>query len=388
MRSEADGRTGALSRVRVIEFAGLGPAPFAATMLADHGAEVVRITRPGAASVLPGDPDQDVLARSRTSLAVDLSREAGRAVARALCAKADVVLEGFRPGVMERLGLGPERLLVENARLVFARMTGWGQTGPNASTAGHDINYAALSGALHAIGRRGEKPAIPLNLVADFGGGGLLMAFAIVAALLEAGASGRGQVIDCDMVSGSALLMSMTYSLYAQGHWRDEREANLLDGAAPFYDCYEAADGRHLAVGAIEPQFYGKMRATFGLAGDSALRRQDDPSSWPRQKARLAEVVATRSRDAWMELFEGSDACVAPVLSLAEAPLHPHNRARGAFVELDGVTQPAPAPRFSATPAAAPRPLRRSAEATSEVLLAAGFGRDAIGALAAEGVVA
>jgi len=360
---------GPLHGTRVIEFAGIGPAPFCCMVLADMGAEVVRIDRAsqGAASAL-FDPAKNILNRGRRALALDLKQATDVAVALRLVERADILIEGFRPGVMERLGLGPETCLERNAKLVFGRMTGWGQSGPLSRTAGHDINYLGLSGALHAIGRKDSGPVPPLNLVADFGGGAMLLAVGVLAALIEARQSGRGQVVDAAMTDGSALLMAMTYSLKAMGQWSNERQANLLDGGAHFYDTYACADGKWLAVGPIEPQFYQLLLDKCGIS-DARLRSQSDPAAWPALKEELRQVFRTRSRDAWCAHFDGSDACVTPVLDLDEAPVHDHNRARDTFVEHDGLLQPAPAPRFSRTPSeiGAP-PFRDNARDTAAVL--------------------
>ncbi len=345
---------GPLAGVKVLEFAGLGPAPFCAMVLADLGADVVRIVRPGVAA----DP-ADVTGRSRRQLALDLRSAEGADAARGLAAQADLLVEGFRPGVMERLGLGPEPLLALRPPLVYGRMTGWGQTGPLAAAAGHDINYIALAGALHAIGRPGAPPVPPLNYVGDFGGGGMLLAVGLLAALHEARSSGRGQVIDCAMTDGTALLSAFLYAWRAQGQWAAPPGHNLLDGGAPFYDCYECADGRFVAVGALEPQFYALLRERCGLA-DPLFDAQLDRARWPAQKAALAAVFRRRTRDDWCALLEGSDACFAPVLDWDEAPAHPHNAARGTYVAVDGVVQPAPAPRFSRTPAVPPQPIRET----------------------------
>ena len=343
-------RPGALAGVRIVELAGIGPAPFCGMMLADHGAEVIHVHRPGARA-----PDRDPLLRSRTLVAADLKTPEGLAIVRDLTAGADGLIEGFRPGVLERLGLAPDDLLAANPRLVIGRMTGWGQTGPLAQAAGHDINYIALSGALHAFGRAGDNPTPPINMVGDFGGGGMLLAFGMLAGILSARATGRGQVIDCAMTEGSALLMTMIWGFRNTIGWRDERGANLLDSGAHFYDSYACADGRFVALGAIEPQFYAAFRARAGIADDSAYDMQMDRDRWPALKDRLAALFLTKPRDAWIALMDDADACLAPVLSFAEAPAHPHNIARGSFTELAGIVQPAPAPRFSATPAPPPR---------------------------------
>ncbi|MDX2335753.1 CaiB/BaiF CoA transferase family protein [Brevundimonas vesicularis] len=342
---------GPLAGLRIVEFAGIGPGPFAAMMLADHGAEVIRIERPGAAAN-PMDP----LLRSRRSVVLDLKSHDDRESVRDLCRSADGVIEGFRPGVMERLGLGPDVLRADNPKLVYGRMTGWGQHGPLSAAAGHDINYIALSGVLAACGREGEKPTPPINLAGDFGGGAMMLAFGMVAALLHVRMGGQGQVIDCAMTDGSALLMAMMWGFRAQGQWRDIRGVNLLDTGAPFYDTYETADGGHVALGAIEPQFYAEFRARAGIADRKDFDSQDDPSRWPEQKAALAEIFRTRTRAEWSAVMEGSDACCLSVLGFAEAVQHPHNLARDVFIDVGGVVQPAPAPRYSATPCARPTP--------------------------------
>lgn len=346
---------GPLHGVRVIELAGLGPAPFCAMVLADLGADVLRIDRPTGAPV--GEPRTnawDVLNRSRSGVAVDLRSDEGVTLVRRLAAQADVLVEGFRPGVAERLGLGPDVLLEANPRLVYGRMTGWGQEGPMAPRAGHDLTYLALSGALAHIGRVDQPPTPPLNLVADFGGGGMLLATGIMAALVERAGSDRGQVVDAAMVDGAALLMGPLFGAWASGFWNEARGTNLLDSGAPFYDVYECADGRWLAIGAIEPQFYAQLLDGLGLAGDDTLPDQNDAARWPELHERIAQVVRTRSRDDWAAHFEGTDACVAPVLTMGEAPTHPHAVARGAFADVEGVPQPGPAPRFDRTPLAAP----------------------------------
>ena len=334
--------TGPLDGLRIVELAGIGPVPFAGMMLADHGAEVIRVERPGAAPSA-GDP----LLRSRTAINLDLKSADGGAELRALCKSADGLIEGFRPGVMERLGVGPEVLLRDNPNLVYGRMTGWGQDGPLAQTAGHDINFIALSGTLGALGRAGDKPTPPINLVGDFGGGGMLLAFGMVSALLAVKSGGSGQVVDCAMTDGSALLMAMMWGFRAQGRWADQRGTNVIDTGAPFYDTYETADGLFVAVGAIEPQFYAELRRVLGIAGDARFDAQFDPTQWCAQKAELAKLFKARTRDEWVALFDQAEACVTPVLSMAEALENPHNRSRGTFVTIDGVPQPAPAPRFT-----------------------------------------
>jgi alpha-methylacyl-CoA racemase len=338
--------SGPLTGLKVVEMAGLGPAPFCGMLLADMGAEVLRIARPEKAGA--GNAKFDVFSRGKQSLHADLRDPTALAAVLEIIAKADALIEGFRPGVMERLGLGPDVCLALNPRLVFGRMTGWGQTGPLAHAAGHDINYIALSGALHAIGPRGEKPTVPLNYIGDFGGGGMLLGFGLVCALLEAKTSGKGQVVDAAMTDGAALLSTMMYGMHGQNMWSNQRGENLLDGGAHFYDTYTCADGKHIAIGAIEPQFYALLMKLLGIT-DVAFAAQMKPSAWPDLKARLAALFATRTREAWCELLEGTDACFAPVLDWDEAPQHAHNVARGTFVTTDGVVQPAPAPRFSRT---------------------------------------
>jgi alpha-methylacyl-CoA racemase len=341
---------GPLAGIRVVEMVGLGPCPFAAMMLADMGAEVIRIDRktaPGADNPFPMLGTKfDVMARGRRSLALDLKQPAAKEVVLALLDQADVVLEGFRPGVMERLGFGPDACHARNPKLVYGRVTGWGQHGPLAQAAGHDLNYIALTGMLHAMGRADTPPAPPLNLVGDFGGGGMMMAFGVVCAVLEARTSGRGQVVDAAMTDGAALLGAMMYGLRAFGSWHDGREANLLDGGAPFYDSYACADGKFITIGSLEPQFYALLLQLTG-ATDPAFHAQMDETSWPQMKQRFTALFRTRGRDDWCAVLEGTDVCFAPVLDMAEAPAHPHNAARGTFIDIDGVTQPAPAPRFS-----------------------------------------
>jgi alpha-methylacyl-CoA racemase len=372
---------GPLAGLRVIEMVGLGPCPFAAMMLADMGAEVIRIDRKSAASA--GGPfpmlgtKYDVMARNRRSLALDLKQPEAREVLLQLVGKADVLLEGFRPGVMERLGLGPEECSARNPKLVYGRVTGWGQDGPLAQMAGHDINYIALSGMLHAMGRADTPPAPPLNLVGDFGGGGMMLAFGVLCAVLEAKQSGKGQVVDAAMTDGSALLGAMMYGLRAFGMWRGEREANMLDGGAPFYDTYACSDGKFISVGAIEPQFYTRLLALCG-ADDPDLQKQWSLRDWPQLKIKFATLFKSRTRDEWCALLEGTDACFAPVLDMAEAPAHPHNQARGTFVDVDGVTQPAPAPRFSRT---APGKVEPPRDDSAGILTDWGWPPDAIEAL-------
>ncbi len=342
--------SGALAGLKIVEMEGIGPGPFAGMMLADHGAEVIRIARPGVRI----DPS-DVLARSRSRVELDLKSEAGRAAARALIRDADGLIEGYRPGVMERLGLGPEVLLADNPKLVYGRMTGWGQEGPLAHAAGHDINYIAITGALNAFGRRGEKPTPPINMVGDFGGGGMMLAFGMLAGVLSARTTGKGQVIDCAMTDGASLLMGMIWGFRGQGIWSDERGANYLDTGAPYYDTYETADGEFIAIGSIEPPFYARMLQATGLSDDPLFLDQNEPGGIETRRARLTDIFRRKTREEWRALMEGTDACFAPVLSFVEAPEHPHNKAREAFITLNGVVQPAPAPRFSLTPAPQPR---------------------------------
>ena len=348
--------SGPLEGVRIIELAGLGPAPFAGMMLADAGADIIRVDRSDRATYPPREePHVDLMNRGRRSVAVDLKNPDGVALVLRLVEGADGLMEGFRPGVAERLGLGPDVCLARNPRLVYGRMTGYGQEGPMAQAAGHDIDYIALSGALEAMGRAGERPLPPLNLVGDFGGGGMLLAYGMVAAILGARTTGQGQVIDAAMVDGAASLMTMTYTLRSAGIWQDARGTNLLDTGAHFYEVYETSDGRYFSVGAIEPQFYAELIRLLGLE-DEELPHQMDREQWPAMKRRFAEVFATRSRDEWAGVFDGSDACAAPVLGVGEATEHPHNKVRGTFTEVAGVVQPAPSPRFLGTPGAIRRP--------------------------------
>jgi len=364
---------GPLDGIRILEIAGIGPGPFCAMMLADMGAEVLRIDR--AQNVRDFDPERpslDLLNRGRRSAAFDLKHPDGIEAVLRLVGKADALLEGFRPGVMERLGLGPDVCLERNPRLVYGRMTGWGQDGPLASVAGHDINYIALSGALHAIGRKGEAPVPPLNLVGDFGGGGMLLAYGMVCALLERERSGKGQVVDAAMVDGSAALMAIFFGARAAGWWHDERGTNMLDTGAHFYDVYETRDGKYVSIGSIEPQFYRELLEKTGLAGEE-LPHQMDRSQWPALKERLAAIFKSKTRDEWCEIMEGSDICFAPVLDMGEAPQHPHNRARRTFIEVAGTIQPRPAPRFSRTQSGVRRPPPHAGQHTDEALREWGF---------------
>ncbi|MGW6458334.1 CaiB/BaiF CoA transferase family protein [Streptomyces sp. NPDC055078] len=361
---------GPLTGIRVLELGGIGPGPYAGMLLGDLGAEIIRLDRPeyaGKRSIQP------VLHRNRRSIAVDLKSPEGIEVVRTLADSADALIEGFRPGVAERLGLGPGELLARNPRLVYGRMTGYGQDGPMAQEPGHDINYIALSGALHAIGTA-DEPVVPLNVAGDMGGGGVFLALGVVSAVLSARATGEGQVVDAAMTDGSASLLAMVYGFMAQGTWRDERAANPIDGAAPWYAVYRCSDGRHMSVGAAEPQFYAGMLRVLGLADDPDFARQHDRSAWPAMRKRLTAVFATRTRDEWAAAFHGRDTCAAPVLSLREAPLHPHNTARGTFrTGAHGGPEPAPAPRFSGTPAAEPAPAPAVGADTADVLAAGGF---------------
>jgi len=354
---------GPLKGFKIIELVGIGPGPFCGMMLADMGAEVISIERsyPGAGK------SADVAMRGRRSVALNLKTPEGVETLLQLCEQADAIFEGFRPGVAEKLGVGPEQCMARNPKLVYGRITGWGQDGPLAQTAGHDINYIALSGVLHAIGNKGGKPMAPLNLVGDFGGGGMMLAFGIVCGLLEAQKSGKGQVIDSSMVDGSAALMTMFFTLRGYGMFSEERGAGLLDGGAHFYDTYETSDAKHIALGAIEPQFYSLLLEKAGLDQEQ-YGEQMDMGQWDKHKETLAEVFKTKTRDQWCELLEGTDACFSPVLSIWEAPEHPHNKARGTFTEVDGVVQPAPTPRFSRTEAEIIQGPRAPGEDTDAVL--------------------
>jgi alpha-methylacyl-CoA racemase len=345
---------GPLQGVRVVEFAGIGPGPFCGMLLADLGADVVRIDRRGTPGGLLGAiGGTSLLDRGKRSIALDLKDAADLEVVRALVARADVLLEGFRPGVMERLGLGPADLLAANPALVYGRMTGWGQTGPLSHSAGHDIGYIALTGALGATGRPDERPTPPMNLLGDFGGGGVFLALGAAAALVHARATGEGQVVDAAIVDGTAVLTTMIHGMLGAGAWVDRRGVNLLDTGAPFYDVYRCADGHFVAVGALEEKFYAALMEGLGLAGDPAVPPREDPRRWPELRALFTDRFAARTRAEWWEVFRGTDACVAPVWSLTEATTDPHNRARDVFVEVGGRVQPAPAPRFSATPGVA-----------------------------------
>ena len=381
---------GPLSHVTVIELAGIGPGPFACMMLADLGATVVRVDR------LPGPPstggledlmrNDSIVDRGRRSVSVNMKDPRGVEAVLQLVAGADILVEGFRPGVAEKLGVGPQACQARNPRLVYGRMTGWGQTGPLAQAAGHDINYIALSGALHAMGEADRPPTPPLNLVGDYGGGGMLLVVGVLAALAEAQRSGQGQVVDAAMTDGAALLMAAQYGLMAKGFWQDRRQSNFLDGAAHFYGVYACADGRHVSIGAIEPQFYARLLALCGV-DDPQFAHQWAQAEWPALRRKLETVMRQRTRDEWCALLEGSDACFAPVLSMAEAPLHPQNQARGTFVASRGITQPAPAPRFDRTPSELPPPAPRVGADTQELLSRAGLAPETLRALQEAGVI-
>jgi alpha-methylacyl-CoA racemase len=374
-------RSGPLVGLKVLEFAGIGPAPFCAMLLADLGADIVRIDRIGG----PTWRRSDVTFRSRRSVAMDLKSPAAIEACLKLIERADALIEGFRPGVMERLGLGPDQALARNPALVYGRMTGFGQTGPYARAAGHDINYIALSGALHAVGTA-ERPIPPLNLTGDYGGGGAYLAFGLLAAVIHAKSTGEGQVVDCAMVDGSASLMAHMYGWFADGRWRDEREANVIDGGSHFYNAYRCADGGWVSFAAAEPQFYAAFRQALGLT-DPDFDAQFDRARWPQLRAKVAEVVARKTRAEWTALLAGTDVCFAPVLSLAEAPAHPVNAERGTFVEVEGVAQPAPAPRFSRTPGAVQRPPSPPGADTREALSDWGLEPAEIEALAEQGAI-
>jgi len=346
---------GPLTGLRFVEMAGIGPAPFAAMVLADLGAEGIRIESPRPGLML-GDPLRDITRRGRTGVVVDIRQDAGRELVLDLVSESHVLIEGFRPGVMERLGLSPEASLARRQSLVYGRMTGWGQEGPWARSAGHDLDYIAVAGVLAHIARRDQPPTPPLNLVGDYGGGAMLLLVGVLSALWHAERTGEGQVVDAAMVDGAALLMSLFHSMSAIGMWHEEAGVNLLDSGTPFYDAYRTADGKWLAVACLEPQFYAEWLRLAGLESED-LPAQFDLAGWSVLRQRFAEVVATRTRDAWAALAEGTDACVAPVLTMAEAPRHPHLAARRTFVEVDGMMQAAPAPRFSGTPAGDPRPV-------------------------------
>jgi len=376
---------GPLQGIRVIEMAGLAPGPFCAMMMADMGAQVLRIERPG--GTRPGVSDRlSLLNRSRRTVVFDLKSPPAIAAVVRLVARADALIEGFRPGVMERLGLGPDVCLQANQRLVYGRMTGWGQDGPLAGAPGHDLNYIALAGVLHGIGRPSEPPTIPLNLVGDFAGGGMLLAFGILCALIEAMRSGRGQVVDAAMVDGAALLMTYMFGMRAQGAWSDVRGENPIDGASPWYQVYATRDGHYVTVANVEQKFHDELLRLMGLDGEN-LPAQHDRQNWPRLRARLAELFKSKTRAEWCAQLEGAETCFAPVLTIPEAMAHPHNRARGTFIELDGVMQPAPAPRFSRSQPEAPRLPDEPGGDAPALLADWGFSGQEVDALRAHGAV-
>lgn len=380
---------GPLAGIRIVEFAGIGPGPFCGMMLADHGAEVIRIDRAsGSRGGSQPVTSLDVLARGRKSIAIDLKSAEGVALARKIAASADGIIEGFRPGVMERLGLGPEELLADNPKLVYGRMTGWGQTGPYAPYAGHDINYIALAGALAHFGRAGGKPTPPINMVGDFGGGGMMLAFGMVSALLHVARGGQGQVIDAAMTDGTAVLMSMMHGMKAMGVWSEDLGVNMLDTGAHFYDTYETADGKFVSIGSIEPQFYAELRRIAGLAEDKDFDAQHDRGQWGALKDKLTALFKSKTRAEWDALMEHSDVCYAPVLTMSEAVVHPHNMARGTFVEVGGAMQPAPAPRYSGTKTTHPQPAPMPGDQTGEILHSIGVDEAEIARLRAGGTVA
>ena len=379
---------GVLSGIRVLEFEAIGPGPFGTMLLADMGADVIRIDRPVAHSDLgpkSTGPRIDITGRGRRSVTLDLKQPQAVAAALDLVERADVVVEGFRPGTMERLGLGPEAALARNPRLVYGRMTGWGQTGPLADRAGHDLNYIALSGVLSGIGPEGGKPVPPLNLVGDYGGGGMLLAMGVLAALLNVQRGGAGQVVDAAMIEGAAQLGAVFWGMIAAGNWKEERGSNWLDSGAPWYDTYRTSDGHCMAVGAVESRFYAELVGKLGLA-DAGLPSQHDRAGWPRLREAFERAFASRTRAEWCAVFDGSDACVAPVLGFTEAPSHAQHRARGSFVEVGGVIQPGPAPRFSATPSALPRPAPARGELGKAALRDWGFDPTAIARLQQQGL--
>jgi alpha-methylacyl-CoA racemase len=380
---------GPLRGIRIIEIAGIGPGPFAAMLLADLGAEVIRVERAAAVrGPAPDTPHYDVSLRGRRNIAIDLKQPDGVATLLDLVASADAIIEGFRPGVMERLGVGPDECMARNPAIVFGRMTGWGQSGPYSHAAGHDINYISLAGALAHFGREGEAPVPPLNMVGDFGGGGMFLALGVVAAILEAKQSGEGQVVDTAMVDGAAVLMSMFWAMSAIGAFDENaRGSNLLDTGAHFYDVYECSDGEYISIGSIEPQFYAELLRLTGLEGDGQFSKQMDRAEWPELKRRISELFLTRSRDEWCEVMEGTDVCFAPVLTMSEAAVHPHNVERGTFVEVAGVQQPAPAPRFSRTVPVIESPPAHAGQHTREVLADLGMSADRIGQLLDSGAV-
>ena len=375
---------GPLKGLKIIEMAGIGPGPFCGMVLADLGAEIIRVDR---ASAIGTGSKKEPSNRGKKSIAVDLKAKEGVEVVLKLVETADAIFEGFRPGVMERLGIGPEVCLARNDRIVFGRMTGWGQEGPLANAAGHDINYISLSGALAAIGRPGSPPVPPLNLIGDFGGGGMLLALGLVAALLESKESKKGQVVDAAMTDGSALLMTMIYSMQSSGMWKTTMGSNLLDGGSHFYDTYECKDGKFISIGSIEPQFYALLCQIAEL-DEKVFSKQMSRDLWPEQKEEIKKIFLNKTRDEWCELMEGTDVCFAPVLDMSEAPHHPHNKERKTFIDLEGVTQPAPAPRFSRTEPEVVSSPSIVGEHTSEVLSSIGLSEEDIGSLKSSGAVA
>jgi alpha-methylacyl-CoA racemase len=388
-------RSGPLHGIKIIELAGIGPGPFTCMMLADAGASVLRLERAAPGAVEAGEqfknsgqgPYWDLLNRSRPSVGIDLKNPDAVALVLDLVERSDGLVEGFRPGVTERLGIGPDACLARNTRFVYGRMTGWGQEGPMAPMAGHDIDYISIGGALWSMGRADSAPVPPLNMVGDFGGGGMLLAFGMVAALLEAARSGEGQVVDAAMTDGSAVLMTMIHAFRNHGIWNEERGANMLDTGAPFYEVYETADGKWMGVGAIETQFYAALLVGLGLADDASLPGQMSRADWPALKERFGAVFRTKTRDEWSAIFEGSDACVAPVLSPWEAHLHPHNVARSTFIEVEGVVQPAPAPRFSRTPSTVSSPPSPPGADTVSALVEWGVDEGAVAKLRESGAL-
>lgn len=378
---------GPLSGIKIVEMAGIGPGPMCAMLLSDMGAEVLRIDRMQDAGLgIARDPRFDLMNRGRRNVAIDVKSAAGRDTVLKLTEQADAIIEGFRPGVMERLGLGPDVCLARNPALVYGRMTGWGQEGTISHAAGHDINYIALTGALNSVGQNGGPPVVPLNLFGDFGGGALYLAFGVACGIIEARQSGQGQVVDAAMTDGCASLMTMFYGMMASGSWTDARGSNAVDGGSHFYTVYETKDGKYVSIGSIEAKFYAELLEKTGLT-NSDLPAQFEQSEWPAMKQRFTEVFKTKTRDEWTEIMEGSDVCFAPVLNLSEAPSHPHNVARQTFVSVDGVTQPAPAPRFSRTVPEIQRPPARRGQHTDEALADWGFGAQELSDLRSEGAI-
>ncbi|MEM5516461.1 CaiB/BaiF CoA-transferase family protein [Henriciella sp. AS95] len=380
-------RKGPLAGLRIIELAGLGPAPFGAMLLGDMGAEVIRIDRTSGGGGIGVKAKFDVLARNRKTLRLDLKHPDGKQALMQMLEQADGLIEGFRPGVLERLGFGPEELLKRNPRLVIGRMTGWGQDGPLAQTAGHDINYIALAGALYSIGEKNGPPVPPLNLVGDFGGGGLMLAFGMVCAMMEAKGSGQGQIVDAAMVDGAALLTAGVHGMLAQGMFQEKRGETILNGGAPFYAVYECSDGEHITIGSLEPQFFAELMARLDV-DEETFGNRNDPRQWPDQRAMLEAIFKTRTRDEWTAILEDTDVCFAPVLRMTEAPSHPHNKSRGVFVDVDGSVQPAPAPRFSRTPAGDCTPSMAPGTHTDDVLAGYGFSSEDIQRLHEAGAIA